>query len=58
MTENPKDQRKTDAERVPPQGTGRLDADLDRIVEKERARQQRRPGRAGAPPPAATERAD
>jgi hypothetical protein len=58
MTGSPKDQPKTDAERVPEQGTGKLEADLDRIVEKERARQRRRPGSSGALPPSTTERAD
>lgn len=40
MAKAPREQQKTDAERVPDQGTGKLDEDLDRIVEKERARQE------------------
>ena len=49
MAKAPRDQRKTDAERVPEQGTGKLDQDLDKIVEKERARQER-PEDRDAPP--------
>ena len=41
MAKDPREQQKTDAERVPEQGTGKLDEDLDRIAEKERARQER-----------------
>lgn len=41
MAKEPRDQQNTDAERVPEQGTGKLDADLDQIVERERARQDR-----------------
>jgi hypothetical protein len=41
MANDPREQQKTDAERVPEQGTGKLDEDLDQIVEKERVRQQR-----------------
>lgn len=53
MAKEPRDQQKTDAERrVPEQGTGKLDEDLDRIVEKERARQER-PDDPGAPLPPA-----
>ena len=53
MAKKPRDRQKTDAERVPEQGTGKLDQDLDRIVEKERARQQERPDDPGAPLPPA-----
>jgi hypothetical protein len=56
MAKHPGEQQKTDAERVPEQGTGKLDEDLDRIVEKERARQERRPGSTGTPPRSTTER--
>jgi hypothetical protein len=49
MAKAPRDQQKTDAERVPEQGTGKLDQDLDKIVEKERARQER-PEDPDAPP--------
>lgn len=52
MAKAPRDQQKTDAERVPEQGTGKLDQDLDRIVEKERARQER-PEEPDAAPPGA-----
>jgi len=52
MAKEPREQAKTDAGRVPEQGTGKLDQDLDRIVEKERERQQR-PDDAGAPLPPA-----
>jgi hypothetical protein len=48
MAKEPREQQKTDAERIPEQGTGKLDEDLDRIGEKERAR-QKRPDDAGAP---------
>jgi hypothetical protein len=49
MAKDPGEQQKTDAERIPEQGTGKLDQDLDQIVEKERER-QKRPGRPGMPP--------
>jgi hypothetical protein len=51
MAKDPREQHKTDAERVPEQGTG-LDRDLDRIVEKERERQGR-PEEPDAPLPPA-----
>ena len=41
MAKDPREQQKTDAERIPERGTGKLDEDLDQIVEKERARQDR-----------------
>jgi hypothetical protein len=41
MAKDPREQQQTDAERVPEHGTGTLDQDLDRIVEKERERQER-----------------
>ena len=41
MAKEPREQQKTDAERIPEQGTGKLDQDLDQIVEKERQRQER-----------------
>jgi hypothetical protein len=53
MAKAPRDQPKSDADRVPEQDTGKLDQDLDRIVEKERARQQERPDDPGAPLPPA-----
>ena len=53
MAQTPRDQQKTDAEGVPEQNSGKLDQDLDRIVEKERARQQERPDDPGAPLPPA-----
>jgi hypothetical protein len=52
MAKDPREQQKSDAERVPAQGTGKLDQDLDRIVEKERERQER-PDDPGAPLPPA-----
>lgn len=42
MAKDPREQQKTDAERIPEQGSGKLDQDLDQIVEKERQRQQER----------------
>ena len=39
MAKDPREQHKTDAERVPEQGTGKRDQDLNRIVKKERERQ-------------------
>ena len=53
MAKEPREQQRTDAERVPEQGAGKLDQDLDRIVEKERARQQERSDDPGAPLPPA-----
>jgi hypothetical protein len=41
MAKGPREPQKTDAERIPEQGTGELDQDLDQIVEKERERQKR-----------------
>jgi hypothetical protein len=58
MTKDPHEQQKTDAERVPEQGTGKLDEDLDRIVEKERTRQRQRPGSPEAPPSSTSESSD
>lgn len=52
MAKDPREQQATEAERVPEQGTGKLDQDLDRIVEKERERQER-PEDPGAPLPPA-----
>jgi hypothetical protein len=52
MAKAPREQQKTDAERVPEQGTGKLDQDLDHIVEKERGRQER-PDDPSAPLPPA-----
>ena len=52
MAKAPREQQKTDAERVPEEGTGKLDQDLDRIVDKERERQAR-PEDTGAPLPPA-----
>ena len=52
MAKAPREQQKTDGERGPEQGTGKLDQGLDRIVEKERARQER-PDDPGAPLPPA-----
>ena len=52
MAKEPREHPKTDAERTPEQGTGKLDQDLDRIVEKERERQER-PKDPGAPLPPA-----
>jgi len=49
MAKDPREQQKTDEERIPEQGTGKLDEDLDEIVKKERARQER-PDDASAPP--------
>ena len=53
MAKAPRDQQKTDADRVPEEGTGKLDQDLDRIVEKDRERQRERPDDPGAPLPPA-----
>ena len=50
MAQAPREQQKRDAERIPDQGTGKLDKDLDQIVEKERARQER-PEKPDAPSP-------
>ena len=58
MAKDPREQQKTDAERVPEHGTGTLDQDLDRIVEKERTRQTRRPGSPEAPPPSTSDSSD
>ena len=52
MAKAPREQQKTDAERVPEESTGTLDQDLDRIVDKERERQER-PEDPGAPLPPA-----
>ena len=52
MAKEPREQQKTDAERTPEHGAGKLDQDLDRIVEKERERQER-PDDAGTPLPPA-----
>ena len=52
MAKDPREHQKTDAERMPEQGSGKLDQDLDRIVEKERERQAR-PDDPGAPLPPA-----
>jgi hypothetical protein len=49
MAKDPREQQKTDAERIPEHGTGKLDEDLDEIVRKERARQER-PEERSAPP--------
>ena len=50
MAKAPREQQKTDAERVPEHGTGKLDQDLEQIAEKERARQER-PEEPDAPSP-------
>ena len=50
MAKAPREQQKTDAGRIPEQGTGKLDEDLDRIVEKERARQERPEDPDASPP--------
>ena len=47
MAKDPHEQQKTDAERIPEQGTGKLDEDLDEVVKKERERQQRPDDSAG-----------
>jgi hypothetical protein len=50
MAKAPREQQKTDADRIPDDGTGKLDQDLDQIVEKERARRER-PEEPDAPSP-------
>jgi hypothetical protein len=50
MAKAPREQQKTDADRIPDEGTGKLDQDLDQIVEKERARRER-PEEPDAPSP-------
>jgi hypothetical protein len=41
MAKDPHEQQKTDAGRIPAQGAGKLDQDLDEIAERERERQER-----------------
>ena len=43
MAKAPREQQKTDAERVPHRGTGKLDADNSRLPEEERPEHRRFP---------------
>ena len=48
MAKDPGQQQKTDAERIPEKGTGKLDADLDRLTDAERERAIERAAEAEA----------